>query len=114
MSGFCRTCWQDDRRALLSLSGRNIVRPANGIRGSGMAKFGIGQAVRRVEDVRFLTGRGRFVDDIELAHQCHGAIAASPHAHARIRTIDVVSRLPWLNAVWMNGPLVEIRIQSEP
>jgi hypothetical protein len=31
-----------------------------------------------------------------------------------MRTIDVASRLPSLNAVWMKGPLVEIRIQSEP
>ena len=31
-----------------------------------------------------------------------------------MRTIDVASRFPALNAVWMNGPLVEIRIQSEP
>ena len=37
-----------------------------------MAKFGIGQAVRRVEDQRFLLGRGRYVDDISLPGQCHG------------------------------------------
>jgi len=50
--------------------------------------YGIGQPVRRVEDTRFLTGRGRYVDDIELAHQTHACIAQSPHAHARIRRID--------------------------
>jgi carbon-monoxide dehydrogenase large subunit len=50
--------------------------------------YGIGQPVRRVEDVRFLTGRGRFVDDIELPHQCHAVVVLSPHAHARIRKID--------------------------
>ncbi len=54
-----------------------------------MNKFGIGQPVRRVEDQRFLTGRGRYVDDLQLAHQAHGAVVASPHAHARIRGIDV-------------------------
>ncbi len=54
-----------------------------------MNKFGIGQPVRRVEDQRFLTGRGRYVDDLELAHQAYGAVVASPHAHARIRGIDV-------------------------
>ena len=48
-------------------------------------KFGIGQPVRRVEDVRFLTGRGRFVDDIALPRQCHAVVVLSPHAHARIR-----------------------------
>jgi carbon-monoxide dehydrogenase large subunit len=54
-----------------------------------MNKFGIGQPVRRVEDQRFLTGRGRYVDDLQLAHQAYGAVVASPHAHARIRGIDV-------------------------
>ena len=54
-----------------------------------MAKFGIGQAVRRVEDARFLTGAGRYVDDITLPGMCHGVVLLSPHAHARIKKIDV-------------------------
>jgi carbon-monoxide dehydrogenase large subunit len=53
-----------------------------------MAKFGIGQAVRRVEDARFLTGAGRYVDDITLPGMCHGVVLLSPHAHARIKKID--------------------------
>ena len=53
-----------------------------------MEKFGIGQPVRRVEDPRLLTGRGRFVDDIDLPRQCRGVVLYSPHAHARIRSID--------------------------
>jgi aerobic carbon-monoxide dehydrogenase large subunit len=53
-----------------------------------MAKFGIGQAVRRVEDRRFLTGQGRYVDDISLPGQCHGVTVLSPHAHARIKRVD--------------------------
>ena len=53
-----------------------------------MEKFGIGQPVRRVEDPRLLTGRGRFVDDIDLSRQCHGSVLYSPHAHALIRNID--------------------------
>jgi carbon-monoxide dehydrogenase large subunit len=53
-----------------------------------MAKFGIGQAVRRVEDQRFLLGKGRYVDDVILPGQCHGATVLSPHAHARIKRID--------------------------
>ena len=40
-----------------------------------MIKFGIGQAVRRVEDRRFLTGQGRYVDDIVLPGMCHEAAA---------------------------------------
>ena len=54
-----------------------------------MAKFGIGQAVRRVEDQRFLLGKGQYVDDISLPGECHGVLVLSPHAHARIKRIDV-------------------------
>ena len=53
-----------------------------------MIKFGIGQAVRRVEDQRFLTGQGRYVDDITLPGMCHGVNVLSPHAHARIKKVD--------------------------
>ncbi len=51
-------------------------------------KFGIGQPVPRVEDPRFITGRGRYVDDIELPQQCHGVVVMSPHAHAAIKRVD--------------------------
>jgi aerobic carbon-monoxide dehydrogenase large subunit len=54
-----------------------------------MAKFGIGQAVRRVEDHRFLTGKGRYVDDIVLPGMAFGVNVLSPHAHARIKKVDV-------------------------
>ena len=50
--------------------------------------YGIGQPVRRVEDVRFLTGRGAYVDDVQPASLCHAFVVLSPHAHARIRGID--------------------------
>jgi carbon-monoxide dehydrogenase large subunit len=58
-----------------------------------MSRFGIGQAVRRVEDQRFLTGRSRYVDDIQLPHMLHGAVVMSPHAHACIRAIDTAAAL---------------------
>jgi carbon-monoxide dehydrogenase large subunit len=51
-------------------------------------KFGIGQPVPRVEDPRFITGRGRYVDDFDLPRQCYGIVVMSPHAHARIAKID--------------------------
>jgi aerobic carbon-monoxide dehydrogenase large subunit len=56
-----------------------------------MQAYGIGQPVRRVEDGRFLTGRGRFVDDIELPHQTYAVVVLSPHAHARIKRIDTAA-----------------------
>jgi carbon-monoxide dehydrogenase large subunit len=54
-----------------------------------MSRFGIGQPVRRVEDQRFLTGRSRYVDDMQLPHMLHGAVVMSPHAHARIVSINI-------------------------
>ena len=56
-----------------------------------MTKFGIGQPVPRLEDPRFITGRGRYVDDIDVPLQCHGVLVMSPHAHARIKSIDTVA-----------------------
>lgn len=53
-----------------------------------MTKFGVGQPVRRVEDQRLITGRGRYTDDINLPGQAHLVVVRSPHAHARIRSID--------------------------
>src|SRR5204863_1950784 len=55
---------------------------------AAMTQFGIGQPVRRVEDRRFLTGRGHYLDDIVRPRQVHAVMRRSPHAHARIRAID--------------------------
>jgi aerobic carbon-monoxide dehydrogenase large subunit len=49
---------------------------------------GIGHSVRRNEDARLLTGLGRYSDDLNLPGQAYGAVVRSPHAHARIRTVD--------------------------
>ena len=54
-----------------------------------MAKFGIGQSVTRFEDVRLLKGEGRYLNDVNLPGQAHAVVLRSPHAHARIRAIDV-------------------------
>ena len=53
----------------------------------------IGKAVPRVEDARFLTGRGRYTDDHALEGQVHCAFLRSPHAHALIRGIDASAAL---------------------
>jgi len=52
-------------------------------------KFALGQAVPRTEDPRLLTGRGRYTDDFVLPRLAHANVLRSPHAHARIRSIDV-------------------------
>src|SRR5437867_3616341 len=49
----------------------------------------VGASVKRLDDPRLITGRGRFVDDITLPRLLHVAIVRSPHAHARIRALDV-------------------------
>jgi carbon-monoxide dehydrogenase large subunit len=58
-----------------------------------MKQFGIGQPVRRVEDRRFITGRGRYLDDISRLRQAYAFVLRSPHAHARIRTMDTTAAL---------------------
>ena len=53
-----------------------------------MARFGIGQAVRRVEDERFLKGAGNYVGDIALPGELCGVAVYSTEAHARIKRVD--------------------------
>ena len=48
----------------------------------------IGKAVKRVEDKRFITGKGRYTDDIVLPAMAHAYIVRSPYAHARIISVD--------------------------
>src|SRR5438132_1631166 len=53
-----------------------------------MGEFAIGQSVSRFEDPRLLRGGGRYVGDIVLPGMVFGYVLRSPHAHARIRSID--------------------------
>ena len=53
-----------------------------------MQANGIGASVRRKEDQRFLLGKGRYTDDINVAGQTHAYFLRSPHAHAIIEGID--------------------------
>jgi carbon-monoxide dehydrogenase large subunit len=67
-----------------------------------MVRAYIGAPIRRQEDVRFLTGRARFVDDIKLPQMLHAAILRSPQAHARIVSMDTARALamPGVAAVY--------------
>ena len=69
-----------------------------------------GEPVRRNEDARFLTGRGTYVDDINLPGALHAAVLRSPLAHARIRRLDVEAarRLEGVVAVWTWQDLGEV------
>ncbi len=51
----------------------------------------LGTPVKRVEDPRFITGNGRYLDDIKLTGMTHMAILRSPYAHANIRSIDTAA-----------------------
>ena len=54
---------------------------------------GIGCKRKRVEDVRFVQGKGNYVDDLVLPNMLHGDIVRSPYAHARIKNIDTSKAL---------------------
>jgi aerobic carbon-monoxide dehydrogenase large subunit len=54
-----------------------------------MSATGIGAAVRRKEDQRFITGKGRYTADIDRPGQAYAYFVRSPHAHAQIKKIDV-------------------------
>ncbi|HLY89954.1 MAG TPA: molybdopterin cofactor-binding domain-containing protein, partial [Acetobacteraceae bacterium] len=51
----------------------------------------IGQSLQRLEDARFLTGRGRYIEDIDEPGQTWMQVVRSPHAHAVIRSIDIAA-----------------------
>ena len=52
-----------------------------------------GQSLKRFEDYQLLTGQGSFVDDIKLPGMLHALVLRSPHAHARIRSINTTDAL---------------------
>ena len=81
-----------------------------------MKQFGIGQPVRRVEDRRFITGRGNYVDDIQLPRQTYAFMLRSPHAHARISAIDAAAALaaPGVLAVYTGEDLARDGIGPIP
>ena len=53
----------------------------------------IGSPIERIEDLRFLRGRGQFVDDLNFEGQLHGAVVRSVVPHGRIRNIDISAAL---------------------
>ncbi|WP_420405099.1 xanthine dehydrogenase family protein molybdopterin-binding subunit [Nisaea sp.] len=57
----------------------------------GTTGTGIGAAVKRVEDFRFLTGKGNYTDDLNRPGQSYAYILRSPHAHAKIKSIDTAA-----------------------
>ena len=76
----------------------------------------IGKSVKRVEDRRFITGRGRYTDDIVLPNMTYVSIVRSPHAHARITGIDTEAARnhPGVVTVFVGQDLVDDGINPIP
>ncbi|MDG2269879.1 MAG: xanthine dehydrogenase family protein molybdopterin-binding subunit [Alphaproteobacteria bacterium] len=81
-----------------------------------MAKYGVGQPVRRNEDPRLLTGRGKFNDDVPRDGEAMGFVLRSTHAHADIRAIDTsrAANMPGVLAVLTGQDLADDGIGAFP
>jgi len=81
-----------------------------------MTKYGVGQPVRRNEDPRLLTGRGKFNDDVSRDGDAIGFVLRSPHAHADIRGIDTsaASGMPGVLAILTGQDLADDGIGGFP
>jgi carbon-monoxide dehydrogenase large subunit len=77
-----------------------------------MSATGIGAAVRRKEDHRFITGKGQYTDDISRPGQTHIYFVRSPHAHAKIKKIDSAAAkgMPGVVAVLTGADLANDKI----
>ena len=76
----------------------------------------IGKPLRRREDERFLTGRGQYTDDIVLPNQTYAAFLRSPHAHARIVSVDVTAAqaMPGVVAIFTGRDIADSKIGGLP
>lgn len=69
----------------------------------------IGERLKRLEDYDLLTGKGQYVGDLQFPNQCEAVIVRSPHAHARIKSIDTTeaSRMPGVALIMTANDLPE-------
>jgi carbon-monoxide dehydrogenase large subunit len=76
----------------------------------------IGQPLRRKEDLRLVTGGGRYSDDVSLPGQAYAFVLRSPHAHARIRGIDTAAArtMPGVLAVLTGADVVADGLKDIP
>jgi carbon-monoxide dehydrogenase large subunit len=77
-----------------------------------MSATGIGAAVRRKEDFRFITGKGQYTDDVVRPGETRAVFVRSPHAHAKIKNIDVsaAKKMPGVVAVLTGADLATDKI----
>lgn len=79
------------------------------------SKTWVGRSVARREDAALLTGRGRFIDDLQPDRLLHAVFVRSPHAHARITGVDCVAarNTPGVKAVYAFADLPELLQQKK-
>jgi len=77
---------------------------------------GMGCKRKRVEDIRFVQGKGSYVDDLKLPGMLYGDFARTPHAHARIKSIDTskAKAVPGVLAVLTAADLKPLNLQYMP
>ncbi|HEY3677275.1 MAG TPA: molybdopterin cofactor-binding domain-containing protein, partial [Bradyrhizobium sp.] len=77
-----------------------------------MGVEGIGASVVRKEDRRFITGKGRYVDDIKLLGMTHAHFVRSPHAHAKVKGVDssAAMKMPGVVGVLTGQQIVDDKI----
>ena len=82
----------------------------------GNLRFGAGKSVKRLEDDRLLTGKGAFIDDKPEDGALWLHVLRSPHAHAKVRSIDTAeaSKMPGVVAIYTGADLVKDNIGSIP
>ncbi|HSV57613.1 MAG TPA: xanthine dehydrogenase family protein molybdopterin-binding subunit [Variovorax sp.] len=80
------------------------------------ARFGSGQAVRRLEDEALLAGKGRYTDDVRVDGQLHVAFVRSPYPHARIISVDTsaAAGMPGVAKVFTGAELVAAGVKPIP
>ncbi|HEX9811267.1 MAG TPA: xanthine dehydrogenase family protein molybdopterin-binding subunit [Burkholderiales bacterium] len=76
----------------------------------------IGAAIRRKEDVRFLTGAGQFTDDVRVPNQTYAYFLRSPHAHAKIRKIEktAAAKAPGVVGIFTGSDLAAANVNGLP
>ena len=70
----------------------------------------IGKSVKRVEDKRFITGKGNYTDDIVLPHQTYASFVRSPYAHAKILSVDIsaAKAMPGVIAIYTGADVADV------
>ncbi|HEY4042696.1 MAG TPA: xanthine dehydrogenase family protein molybdopterin-binding subunit [Rhodopila sp.] len=84
--------------------------------GSTIGRYGSGREVRRIEDAGLLAGAGQFTDDVSLPGQTYVSFLRSPHAHARIVSVDAAAAkaMPGVVAVLTGAELVAAGVKPLP